>query len=330
MDAIATHHDLKRSAPPLLSAQLATICKAVADPLRLDIMRVLRSDSFGVQELAAIFSMPQPGMSHHLKVLAKAGLVVTRREGNSIFYRQALLGSDRHFYDFQSSLFATIGELPLKEDYLRRIQGIYEDRSLQSRLYFERHADKFEENQGMLCELDQYLPNIKEILDLIQLPRESRVMEVGPGQGELLKELAKRFDRIVALDNSEEMLSVAKSKLAAKEQISFLRVSLEAFEVQVADFDAVVLNMVLHHLPSPLQAFQKLRQLLRKDGFLLVADLCSHNQEWARGSCGDVWLGFDPHDLRDWATSTGFAEEHSLYLGLKNGFQIQLQLFRAI
>ena len=63
---------------------LAAFCKAIGDALRLDILRVLRNDSFGVLELAQIFAMRQSGMSHHLKVLANAGLVSTRREGNSI------------------------------------------------------------------------------------------------------------------------------------------------------------------------------------------------------------------------------------------------------
>lgn len=46
-------------------------------------------------ELAQIFDVGQSGMSHHLKVLAQAELVATRREGNAIFYRRALPDSQR-------------------------------------------------------------------------------------------------------------------------------------------------------------------------------------------------------------------------------------------
>ncbi|MDV7213510.1 ArsR/SmtB family transcription factor, partial [Azotobacter beijerinckii] len=70
--------------------ELAALCKAGGDPLRLKVLRVLASDSFGVLELAQIFAIGQSGISHHLKVLAQAGLVATRREGNAIFYRRAL------------------------------------------------------------------------------------------------------------------------------------------------------------------------------------------------------------------------------------------------
>ena len=66
--------------------ELAALCKAAGDPLRLNVLRALANDSFGVLELAQIFGIGQSGMSHHLKVLAQADLVATRREGKYIFY----------------------------------------------------------------------------------------------------------------------------------------------------------------------------------------------------------------------------------------------------
>ena len=76
------------------SEQLAAFLKAAADDLRLQILRLLAQDSYGVMELAQVFEVKQSGMSHHLKLLAQAQLVATRREGNSIFYRRALVGQD--------------------------------------------------------------------------------------------------------------------------------------------------------------------------------------------------------------------------------------------
>ncbi|MBU0836066.1 MAG: metalloregulator ArsR/SmtB family transcription factor, partial [Gammaproteobacteria bacterium] len=65
------------------SDSLAALCKAGGDALRLNVLRALASDSFGVLELAQIFAIGQSGMSHHLKVLTQAGLLATRREGNA-------------------------------------------------------------------------------------------------------------------------------------------------------------------------------------------------------------------------------------------------------
>ena len=92
MTATTKHSTASKMSLPARS--LVELCKAAGDPLRVDIMRVLSKDSFGVQELAYILSIPQPGMSHHLKILAKGGLLVTRREGNSIFYRRAIVKND--------------------------------------------------------------------------------------------------------------------------------------------------------------------------------------------------------------------------------------------
>ena len=72
------------------SDSLAALCKAGGDALRLNVLRALASDSFGVLELAQIFAIGQSGMSHHLKVLTQAGLLATRREGNAVFYRRSL------------------------------------------------------------------------------------------------------------------------------------------------------------------------------------------------------------------------------------------------
>jgi ArsR family transcriptional regulator len=116
--------------------------------------------------------------------------------------------------------------------------------------------------------------------------------------------------------------------MPTRERIRFVQSSLETYETHEGELDAVLLNMVLHHMSSPRQAFQKIAQLLKDQGWLVIADLGLHNQEWTRASCGDVWLGFDPQDLREWAAGVGFIEDQSLYLGLKNGFQIQLKLFR--
>ena len=65
------------------------VAKAVGDALRANILRVLASDSFGVQELCSIFSTAQPALSHHLKILREADLVSQRKEGTNVFYRRS-------------------------------------------------------------------------------------------------------------------------------------------------------------------------------------------------------------------------------------------------
>ena len=326
MSQTATHSVSARR-PASTERTLVGLCKAAADPLRLEILRVLCHDSFGVQELAGIFSMPQPGMSHHLKILSQCGLLVTRREGNSIFYRRPVLKGTDELTHFQSTLYQTVDSGALSAETAKKISAVVKERALQSREYFQKNAARFQEKQGLLCEPGQYFSNLVELVDVMELPATAKVLEVGPGQGTLLAELSKRFQKLVAVDNSGKMLDLARGKTKAIGKIEFVNSALEAYSPPASSFDAAVLNMVLHHMPSPARAFQKLAELVKRGGYVLVADLCPHNQEWAKTSCGDVWLGFDPEELAEAARGAGFSEEQSSYLGLKNGFQIQLRLF---
>ena len=84
------------------------LCRAVGDAVRLDVLRVLRHESLGVLELCRIFDVPQPRMSHHLKILLNAGLVRTRREGTNVFYRRAIASSEDPVHDLHAALMAAV------------------------------------------------------------------------------------------------------------------------------------------------------------------------------------------------------------------------------
>ncbi|MDB5933104.1 MAG: ArsR family transcriptional regulator [Massilia sp.] len=60
--------------------------KAIADPTRREILHMLRKEEMTAGELAEKFDMTKPAMSHHFSVLKGAGLVTTRREGQTIWY----------------------------------------------------------------------------------------------------------------------------------------------------------------------------------------------------------------------------------------------------
>ena len=58
-----------------------TVFRAIADPTRREILRLLRERQHSVGEIAGNFSTSRPAISKHLRLLRSAGLVVTRREG---------------------------------------------------------------------------------------------------------------------------------------------------------------------------------------------------------------------------------------------------------
>ncbi|ELX09856.1 transcriptional regulator ArsR family [Janthinobacterium sp. HH01] len=60
--------------------------KAIADPARREILRLLRPGEMTAGDLAAHFDMSKPTMSHHFAVLSEADLITRRREGQTIWY----------------------------------------------------------------------------------------------------------------------------------------------------------------------------------------------------------------------------------------------------
>ncbi|GAB3112932.1 metalloregulator ArsR/SmtB family transcription factor [Aestuariicella hydrocarbonica] len=322
---LSTVHDAE--AP--ITSDLAATFKAAGDPLRLEILRLLARDSFGVMELSRIFGIKQSGMSHHLKVLANAGLVATRREGNSIFYRRALPGAESPYRQLLASLFQTLDQTPLATEYHHQLRDIQRERAAASQAFFSDNASKFRAQQDLIAAHPVYAEAVTEMLSNTHLSRHQVALEVGPGEGEFLSVLAPRFEQVIALDNSASMLEKARA-FADQQQLSnvtFIHGDTEAAVQQRLKADCVVINMVLHHVPSPAHLFDDISQLLNENGCLLVADLCHHDQQWAREACGDVWLGFEPDDFSSWAHHAGLTEGQSQYIALRNGFQIQVRQF---
>jgi ArsR family transcriptional regulator len=60
--------------------------KALGDPTRREILRLLRNGEKTAGELAEHFDMSKPSVSHHFAVLKQADLIASRREGQQIVY----------------------------------------------------------------------------------------------------------------------------------------------------------------------------------------------------------------------------------------------------
>lgn len=65
----------------------AAVGRALADPKRLCVLECLAGGEVSVSELSGRVGCQVPNMSQHLAVLRNAGLVTSRRDGNTIFYR---------------------------------------------------------------------------------------------------------------------------------------------------------------------------------------------------------------------------------------------------
>jgi ArsR family transcriptional regulator len=300
--------------------------KAVADPLRADILRLLARDSFGVLELAHMLDVSQPALSHHLKILATAGLVTTRRDGNSIYYRRCTVDEQIPAAMCRTATFDALDSFPLNSRLRARRDEVHRERAARSQAFFRANARAFEEQRALICHPDIYLPALTDMI-----PDCGRcAIDVGPGDGEALPILSTRFERVLGVDNSKEMLDRAQRRIAndGLDNVTLREAEFTAVKRPRADF--VLMAMVLHHAASPMEFLAHTTELLASGGRLVVVELVKHAQAWAREACGDLWLGFEPEEITDFARHAGFAVRDPQFLAQRNGFRIQLHAFDLI
>lgn len=71
------------------AARLASLFKAIADPVRLRLLSMIGCHDGGeacVCDLTGAFALTAPTISHHLKVLRQAGLIDSERRGTWVYY----------------------------------------------------------------------------------------------------------------------------------------------------------------------------------------------------------------------------------------------------
>lgn len=313
--------------PPVTADSLATLLKAGGDPLRLQVLRVLNNNAFGALELSRIFDMRQNAMSHHLKLLTRAGLVTSRRESTHRFYRRN--NGPIALEALRGEIYAAADRIPLPAGVEREIRAVEEARARSSAEFFRLNADKFREQQDLIARYPEYGEALVAIFDRMPADNRRSVLEVGPGEGELLADLHRCFARVTALDNSAAMLERSRRFADSRElnAIEFILGDTSTALDRRLRADVISLNMVLHHTPAPAAVVSDLARVLNDNGVLVVTELCEHDQDWAHTACGDLWLGFEPEELVRWARDAGLHQSGSEFLALKNGFRIQIHQF---
>ncbi|MGB9870745.1 MAG: ArsR/SmtB family transcription factor [Anaerolineae bacterium] len=67
----------------------AQVCQGLADPKRILLLYALAEGPRRVTDLAETLELPQPTVSHHLKILRERGLVTAEQEGTAVYYALA-------------------------------------------------------------------------------------------------------------------------------------------------------------------------------------------------------------------------------------------------
>jgi DNA-binding transcriptional ArsR family regulator len=80
---------LVRASSDVERQRYAAVGRALADPKRLCVLETLAAGELSVSDLSTTVGCQVPNMSQHLAVLRSAGLVQSRRDGSTVYYRLA-------------------------------------------------------------------------------------------------------------------------------------------------------------------------------------------------------------------------------------------------
>ena len=275
--------------------------RALADPTRLRLMALLEQEELSVNELQEITRLGQSRISTHLGQLQEAGLVQSRREGKRTFYKLNG-GSDKAAEALVKLAVSGGKEMPeFAEDgvNLKRTIAL---RKEQAQIYFNQVAGRFDRSYGPGRSWQAFGHLLLRMVPTVE------IADLGSGEGLISELLARRAKKVIAVDNSEKMVSFGaeKAKKNGLKNLEFRLGDLEAPPIAPASVDVVLLSQALHHAENPAQAIASARKILRAGGQVLIVDLLEHDFDEARELYGDRWMGFKTSELHRWLEAAGF------------------------
>lgn len=277
------------------------LLRAISDATRLRILSLLENEELSVNELQEITGMGQSRISTHLGQLQDLDLVRSRKEGKRKYYRQNpdLSGANA---DFVRLAMPGARELPEHSSDRINLKRILKRRQDQAQIYFNQVAGRFDRVYGPGRSWQGFGHMLLRILPPLV------VADLGSGEGLLSELLARRCKKVIAVDNSEKIVSfgAAKARKNNLNNLEFRHGDLQNPPIEKSSVDLAILSQALHHAECPEGAIRAAYSLLRPGGMIMVLDLLKHNFERAHELYGDLWPGFAESDLHKWFEEAGF------------------------
>jgi ArsR family transcriptional regulator len=291
--------------------QLLAALRAVAEPTRLRLVVLCARGELTVSELAQILGQSQPRVSRHLKLLCEAGLLDRFREGSWVFYR---LSSSGAAGTLARHLVAACGEQdPTIVLDLQRLAMIKRQRAELASAYFRDNAAQWDRIRSLYVDEREVEAALQEIIDATA-PHD--LLDIGTGTGRMLEILGPRVTQALGVDQSREMLAVARVNLErAGLENGMVRLG-DMYQLPLPDaaFDAAVIHQVLHYADRPAAAIAEAARVLRLGGLLVVVDFAPHALEFLREEQAHRRLGFADAEVEEWCREAGLVPAATHYL----------------
>lgn len=285
--------------------------RALADPTRLRIMRLLSTMELAVGELAQVLGQSQPRVSRHIRILCDAGLAERRKEGSWVFLRSAI-GAGRapplgaaaaRLLDAAEADDAAFSARCAEDR--RHLAAIRAAREASAEGYFARHAAEWDTLRGL------HSPDGPVEVALAKaLGRQSlgALLDVGTGTGRMAELFAPASSRVTALDKSPEMLRIARTRLQnlPSEAVELVQGDFMALPFADDSFDTVLFHQVLHYAQAPETVLGEAARVTRANGTVAIVDFAAHDREELREQHAHARLGFSDEQMLTLLSAAGF------------------------
>jgi len=156
---------------------------------------------------------------------------------------------------------------------------------------------------------DRSLAIAARLLETIPVEPTMKAMELGAGTGILSFLLKDRFQKIVLMDSSPEMIRVCQEKILRQKVINLFPVycDLEKEDYHTEAFDVIFSQMVFHHVGDIGAMARKLYGMLKEGGYIAIADLYAEDGSF-HGPQFQGHKGFDAGSFCGIFESAGFKE----------------------
>jgi len=283
----------------------------LAEPTRLRLLLALEEQDLSVAEMQEGLQLPQSTVSRHLRILSDGGWVDYEPQGASNRYRfrrERQPGPAGQLWDLVRE--SAVADPASRED-RRRIRAVLADRRSRSRAFFAGAAGDWdrirEEHFGRRYELFPALG----LLD-----PEWIVADLGCGSGQFSAAIAPFVRRVIAVDESPEMLEAARARLEPFPNVECRAGELEFLPLAEAEAHLAVMALVLPYVEEPARVLAEASRGLEPGGRLLLLDLVSHDRREYQDTMQHLRLGVARGELFEWLAAAGLVEPRMTALPL--------------
>lgn len=262
---------------------LTDLLRILGDPTRLRLLAGLNQGELSVGEITQVTGLSQPRVSRHLKLLCEARVLKRTRDQNEVYYR-ATIDEDRR--TLVQEVLDNLPECdPVSARDQERLTAILDSRQVRAQELLA-HMGVRPLNPPEIQEVASAVETLLET-HLTQSEIGARLgdlLDIGTGTGSMLRLLAGRARRTVAIDRSREMRLVARATVLSQGLANCTVQEGDMYDLSFPEghFDIVSMDRVLGAAENPADAIREAGRVIKDGGHLLLVETAGSPAEETR------------------------------------------------